>query len=61
MYRKIGIYVVAFLGVYLAFRFLLPLVVPFVIAGIVAILYYPLLRKVFQKWDVWDGGRAKRW
>lgn len=61
MYRKIGIYVVAFLGVYLAFRFLLPLVVPFVIAGIVAILYYPFLRKVFQKWDVWDGGRTKRW
>lgn len=61
MYRKIGIYVAAFLGVYLAFRFLLPLVVPFVIAGIVAIVYYPFLRKVFRRWDVWDGGRGKKW
>lgn len=61
MYRKIGIYVVAFLGVYLAFRFLLPLVVPFVIAGIVAVLYYPFLRKLFRRWDVWDGGRGKKW
>ena len=61
MYRKIGIYVAAFLGVYLAFRFLLPLVVPFVIAGIVAIIYYPFLRKVFRRWDVWNGGRGKKW
>lgn len=61
MYRKIGIYLAAFLGVYLVFRFLLPLVVPFVIAGIVAILYYPFLRKLFRKREIWDGGRGKKY
>ena len=61
MYRKIGIYLAVFLGVYLAFRFLLPLVVPFVIAGVVAILYYPFLRKLFHGREVWEGGRGKKW
>lgn len=40
-------------GIYLAFRFLLPLVVPFLIAGLIAILYYPLLRKLWGGTFLW--------
>ena len=47
-------------GIYLSFRFLLPLVVPFLVAGIVSIMYYPFLRKIYHNCDVWTG-RSKRW
>lgn len=46
-------------GIYLVFRFLLPLVIPFVIAGLVSILYYPLLRTCFSKKRIWIGKRKK--
>lgn len=35
--------------IYLTFRFLLPLTVPFVFAGVVSVLYYPFLRKAYDK------------
>lgn len=37
------------LTIYLCFRFLLPLVFPFVFAAVVSVLYYPLLRKVYHR------------
>lgn len=36
------------LTIYLCFRFLLPLVLPFVFAAVVSVLYYPPLRKVYH-------------
>lgn len=36
-------------AVYLAFRFLLPLVLPFVVAGLFAILLYPIVRVLHRK------------
>lgn len=47
------------IAIYLTFRFLLPLVLPFVIAGIVSILYYPFLRKLYRNSDIWNGKRKK--
>lgn len=47
-------------GIYVVFRFLLPLVFPFVIAGIVSIVYYPLLRRLYKDSDIWEG-RKKKW
>ena len=58
--KKIVLLVSIVLGIYLVFRFLLPLVVPFLIAGIVSVLYYPFLRKVFRKFGVWEG-RKRNW
>lgn len=36
-------------AVYLAFRFLLPLVLPFVVAGLLAMLLYPVVRFLHEK------------
>lgn len=47
-------------GIYLAFRFVLPLVFPFLLAGIVSVLYYPLLRNGFGHSHIWRG-KNKRW
>lgn len=46
-------------GIYPAFRFLLPLVLPFVIAGVVSIVYYPFLRKCFKNLESWKGKKKK--
>lgn len=46
--------------IYLAFRFLLPIVLPFVIAGIVSVIYYPFLRKLYRNSDIWNS-RKKKW
>lgn len=46
--------------IYLAFRFLLPIVLPFVIAGIVSVIYYPFLRKIYRNSDIWNS-RKKKW
>lgn len=54
MYRKIALYMGLFTALYLIFRFLLPLVIPFVVAAVVAILYYPFIRKIFQKYSLWE-------
>lgn len=58
--RKIVILSALAVGIYLAFRYLLPLVIPFVIAGIVSVLYYPLLRRLYEKTGMWNG-KKKRW
>lgn len=47
-------------GIYLVFRYILPLVWPFVIAGIVSVFYYPLLRKWLKDREIWSG-RKKQW
>lgn len=46
-------------GIYLVFQYLLPLVVPFAIAGIVSILYYPVLRRICKRMGMWDGKKKK--
>ncbi len=48
------------IGIYLVFRFLLPLVIPFVIAGVVSVIYYPFLRKIYRNSEVWKG-RKRKW
>lgn len=48
------------LGIYLVFQFLLPLVFPFVVAGIVSVLYYPFLRKRYSD-NRFLTGRRKKW
>lgn len=57
--KKIILAIVIIVGIYLTFRFLLPLVVPFVIAGVVSVIYYPILRKIYKNSDVWDSKRKK--
>lgn len=47
-------------GIYLVFRFLLPLVLPFVVAGIVSVIYYPLLRKIYTN-NRFLIGKRKKW
>lgn len=58
--KKLILFVATVGGIYLSFRFLLPLVIPFVIAGVVSILYYPFLRRVYHNTDIWEG-RKKKW
>ena len=58
-WKKLITGIVIVLGIYLAFRFLLPIVLPFVIAGIVSVLYYPFLRKLYRNSDIWNGKRKK--
>ena len=53
--KKIIILGVIIAGIYLTFRFLLPLVLPFLIAGIVSIIYYPFLRKLYRDSKLWEG------
>lgn len=58
--KKICVLVGITLLIYVAFRFLLPLVVPFVIACVVSVIYYPFLRKLYRNSDMWEG-RKKKW
>ncbi len=58
--KKVGVLILLAAGIYLSFRFLLPLVLPFVIAGIVSVIYYPFLRKLYRNSDVWSG-KKKKW
>ncbi|MBQ9983762.1 MAG: AI-2E family transporter [Lachnospiraceae bacterium] len=58
--KKMVLIVVITVAIYLSFRFLLPLVVPFVIASVVSLVLYPLLRKIYRNSDVWEG-RKKKW
>lgn len=45
--------------IYFSFRFLLPIIMPFVIAGLVSILYYPILRRIFGEQRIWKGKTKK--
>ncbi len=57
--KKIILVIVIAVGIYLVFRFFLPLVIPFLIAGIVSVLYYPVLRKIYKDSGVWESKRKK--
>lgn len=57
--KKFALLILISLSIYLVFRFLLPLVVPFLVAAIVAALYYPCLRKVYKSSDAWNGPRKR--
>lgn len=57
--KKIALLVGIALAIYVLFRFLLPLVVPFVIAGVVSVIYYPFLRKMYGDSRIWVGKRKK--
>lgn len=57
--KKVILCVILAAGIYVTFRFLLPLVLPFVIAGIVSVLYYPLLRKLYKNSEIWSGNKKK--
>lgn len=57
--KKVLMCIAIAVGIYFTFRFLLPLVLPFVIAGIVSIIYYPLLRKCFRNLESWAGKKKK--
>lgn len=48
-WKKISFSVGMVIVIYLVFRFLLPLVLPFVFSGIVSVLYYPILRRIYNK------------
>lgn len=58
--KKVITCIAIIVGVYLTFRFLLPLVLPFVIAGVVSLLYYPFLRKLYKNSNMWNG-KKKKW
>ncbi len=58
MKKVIMAFIIA-VGIYLVFRFLLPLVIPFVISGVVSVIYYPVLRKIYKNSDVWESKRKK--
>lgn len=60
MLKKILMAIGIALSIYLAFRFLLPLVFPFVVAGIVSVIYYPFLRKLYIN-NRFLIGRRKKW
>lgn len=58
--KKLILVILIVVGIYISFRFLLPLVLPFVIAGVVSVLYYPFLRKIYRNSDVWES-KNKKW
>lgn len=65
MWKKIIFLAGTVLAVYLIFRFLLPLVLPFVFSSIVSVLYYPVLRKVYERFfpekpGEWEMSRGKK-
>ena len=55
MLRRIGKITAIVFVIYLSFRYFLGLVVPFVIAGMVSIIYYPLLRHLHGGSKMWNG------
>ena len=59
MLKRIGKITAITLAIYLSFRYLLGLVFPFVIAGMVAVIYYPLLRHLHGGSKVWNGKGRK--
>lgn len=58
--KKLILVILISVGIYLSFRFLLPLFIPFVIAGVVSVLYYPFLRKIYKNSDIWES-KNKKW
>lgn len=58
--KKWGLAAGIILCIYLVFRYLLPLVLPFVLAGIVSVIYYPFLRKLCKRIGIWEK-ECKKW
>ncbi|MCM1499919.1 MAG: AI-2E family transporter [Clostridium sp.] len=57
--KKIIFILLVSIAIYIAFRFFLPIVFPFVIAGVVSTLYYPFLRRLYRDSGIWNGGKKK--
>ena len=58
--KKMITFTICAVILYHIFRFLLPLFLPFVIAGIVSVVYYPVLRRQWEQTKVWNG-KVKKW
>lgn len=58
--KRIVLIITLAVGIYLFFRFLFPLIIPFVIAGMVSIIYYPFLRRIYKNSEIWEG-KTKKW
>ena len=58
--KKWGLVAGIALCIYLLFRYLLPLVFPFLLAGIVSVLYYPVLRKMCIRFGIWEK-ECRKW
>lgn len=58
--KNILVLLILTVSIYLVFRYILPLGVPFIIAGVVSVLYYPFLRKIGKKTGLWSG-KGKKW
>lgn len=58
--KNIIVVIILAIGIYLVFRYILPLGVPFIIAGVVSVLYYPFLRKLGKHIGLWNG-KGKKW
>lgn len=59
-YKKLFILIGVILVIYISFRFLAPQMIPLLVAGFVAIVYYPVLHKIFGKRNIWNS-RRKKW
>lgn len=59
--EKIVVLAAITVGIYLSFRYLLPLFIPFLIASVVSVFYYPFLRKISPKLMQQAGRRKKIW
>lgn len=59
MWKRYGSIAALVLVIYILFRYMLGLVLPFVIAGVVAIVYYPVLRHLYGDTAMWNGRRKK--
>ncbi len=57
--KKLVIAALCALILYHTFRFILPLVFPFVIAGIIVVIYYPFLRRTLEQTRLWNGNAKK--
>ena len=53
-WKKAGVFIGIAFMIYLAFRYILPIMFPFLLAGVVAVLYYPVLNKIWR-------GKKKKW
>ena len=57
--KKSVFIIIMSIAIYIMFRFFLPMVFPFVVAGVVSTLYYPFLRKLYKDSEIWNGGKKK--
>lgn len=58
--KKWGMVAGIALSIYLVFRYLLPLILPFLLAGTVSVLYYPVLRRLCKRFGIWEK-ESRKW